>query len=89
MKIGVLKETQKGEMRVAISPGIAKKLIEKGFEILVEEDAGSSSKFKNSEYIEIGATIEKRGVVFKVSQVLIKINPFDEEDLKLVDKGHI
>lgn len=89
MKIGVLKETQKGEKRVAISPNIAKQLIGKGFEILVEDDAGKSSKFKNSDYEEIGAKIEKRGVVFKEAKILIKINPFDEEDLKLVDKQHI
>jgi len=89
MKIGVLKETQKGERRVAISPNIAKQLIGKGFEILIEEDAGKSSSFKNSDYEAIGAQIEKRGVVFKESTILIKINPFDEEDLKLVDKGHI
>ena len=37
MKIGILKETQKGEKRVSISPKIAKQLIAKGFEILVEE----------------------------------------------------
>ncbi|PHS51350.1 MAG: NAD(P)(+) transhydrogenase (Re/Si-specific) subunit alpha [Lutibacter sp.] len=89
MKIGVLKETKKGEKRVAISPNIAKQLIAKGFEILIEEDAGSSSSFKNSDYTAIGAIVEKRGVVFKDSTILIKINPFDGEDLKLVDKGHI
>jgi len=89
MKIGILKETQKGEKRVAISPNIAKQLIEKGFDLLVEEDAGSASSFKDSDYSKIGAQIEKRGVVFKNSTVLIKINPFDTEDLKLVDKGHI
>ena len=89
MKIGILKETKKGEKRVSISPNIAKQLVEKGFELIVEEDAGTSSSFKDSEYSEIGATIEKRGVVFKESDVLIKINPFDEEDLKLVDKGQI
>lgn len=89
MKIGVLKETQKGEKRVAISPNIAKQLIAKGFEILIEEDAGSSSSFKNSYYSEIGAVVEKRGVIFKESQILVKINPFDDDDLKLVDKGQI
>ena len=89
MKIGVLKETQKGEKRVAISPNIAKQLIGKGFEVVVEEDAGSSSSFKNSNYEAIGAKIEKRGVVFKEATILVKINPFDEEDLKLVDKKHI
>lgn len=89
MKIGILKETQIGEKRVAISPNIAKQLVEKGFELIVEEDAGSSSSFKDSDYSEIGAQIEKRGVVFKDSTVLVKINPFDAEDLKLVDKEHI
>lgn len=89
MKIGILKETQKGEKRVAISPNIAKQLIEAGFEILVEEDAGSSSSFKDSDYSKIGASIEKRGVVFKESELLTKINPFDEEDLKLVNKGQV
>ncbi|MDH5414242.1 MAG: Re/Si-specific NAD(P)(+) transhydrogenase subunit alpha [Flavobacteriaceae bacterium] len=89
MKIGILKETQKGERRVSISPKIAKSLIDKGFEILVEEEAGSSSSFKDSDYTEIGARVEKRGVVFKESKVLVKINPFTNEDLKLVDKSHI
>ncbi len=89
MKIGILKETKKGEKRVSISPNIAKQLAEKGFELIVEENAGTSSSFKDSEYSKIGASVEKRGVVFKESDVLIKINPFDEEDLKLVDKGQI
>ena len=89
MKIGILKETQKGEKRVSISPNIAKQFIAKGFEILLEEGAGSSSSFKDSDYKEIGVLVEKRGVVFKDSDILIKINPFNEEDLKLVNKGQI
>ena len=89
MKIGIIKETKKGEKRVAISPVIAKKLIELGFEILTVKDAGEESQFKNSDYKEIGATIESRGVVFKQADILIKINPFDEEELKLIDKKHI
>lgn len=89
MKIGILKETQKGEKRVSISPNIAKLLIAKEFEIVVEEDAGADSSFKNSDYKDIGAIIEKRGVVFKECDVLIKINPFNNDDLKLVNKGQI
>ena len=89
MKIGVLKETQKGERRVAISPNIAKQLIEKGFEVYVETEAGNSSSFKDSDYEKVGAKVERRGVVFKESNVIVKINPFDDEDLKLVDEGHI
>lgn len=89
MKIGILKETQKGENRVAISPTIAKQFIAKGFEILTEKDAGKNSSFKNSDYSAIEAKVEERGVIFKEADVLVKINPFDEDDLKLVNKGQI
>ncbi len=89
MKIGILKETNKGEKRVSISPKITKQLIDKGFEVIVEEGAGSESSYKNSYYRDVGAAVEKRGVVFKESDVLVKINPFDEDDLKLVNKGQV
>ena len=89
MKIGIIKETKKGEKRVAISPKIAKQLIDKGFEILVEEDAGTSSLFKDSDYSDVDVVIKKRDAIFKESDVLIKINPFDEDDLKLVHKGQV
>jgi len=89
MKIGVLKERQDGEKRVSISPNIAKQLIDKGFEILVEQDAGLNSSHKNSDYTDINANIENRKTVFKDAKVLVKINPFDEKDLKFVHKRHI
>ena len=89
MKIGILKETQKSEKRVSVSPNIAKMFIAKGFEVLVEEDAGKNSSYKNSDYKAVEAVVEQRGVVFKQADILIKINPFDEEDLKLVNKGQI
>jgi NAD(P) transhydrogenase subunit alpha len=89
MKIGILKETEKSEKRVSISPKIAKLLVDNGFEVIVEDEAGASSKFKNSDYEEAGAAIEKRGAVYKESDILVKINPFDEDGLKLVDKKHV
>ena len=82
MKIGILKETQNGEKRVAITPNIAKQLIALGFEILVEEGAGVASSFKNSDYSEVNANTEKRATVLNGAQILIKINPFDKEDLE-------
>lgn len=89
MKIGVLKETQKGEKRVSISPNIAKQLIASGFEVLVEEEAGFTSSYPNSNYEEAGTKIEKRDVIFKEANILIKINPFDAEDLKLVNMEQV
>ncbi|MFK2820205.1 Re/Si-specific NAD(P)(+) transhydrogenase subunit alpha [Flavobacteriaceae sp. LMIT009] len=89
MKIGVLKEAQKGEKRVAMSPKIVKQLIEKGFEVLVEKNAGKSASFKDTEYEKAGASIKSHGVVFNDADVLVSINPFDEDDLKLIHEGQI
>jgi len=89
MKIGVLKETPLSEKRIAISPNIAKQLIGKGFEILVEEDAGTKSSFKDSDFTSVGVVVKKRKDIFKESNVLVKINPFDNDDLKSVSKDQI
>jgi NAD(P) transhydrogenase subunit alpha len=89
MIIGVLKETQKGDNRVAITPKISQQLIEKGFEVRVEEDAGANSSYKNSDYSKAGASIRTKEDLFKNAHVLIKINPFDNKELKLLKKGQI
>ncbi len=89
MKIGILKETQKGDKRVSITPKIAEQLIGKGFEVLVEENAGQSSSYKNSDYSQAGATISTKKTIFKDADVLIKINPFDNDELEKLRKGQI
>ncbi|MDJ0645197.1 MAG: Re/Si-specific NAD(P)(+) transhydrogenase subunit alpha [Flavobacteriaceae bacterium] len=89
MTIGILKETQKGERRVAITPSIVKQLIAKGFKVVVEEDAGANSKYKNANYTKAGASIQNKPEIFKNADVLIKINPFNEDELKKLRKGQI
>jgi NAD(P) transhydrogenase subunit alpha len=89
MIIGILKETQRREKRVAISPVVSKQLIDKGFELILEDHAGSASSFKNSTYRDLGVFVEKREEVFKKADILIKINPFDSDDLTLVRPGQI
>ena len=44
MKIGILKELQKGEKRVSLSPFIAKKLVTNGFEVFIEKNAGNKQR---------------------------------------------
>lgn len=87
MKIGVLKESIKSDKRVAMNPTIAKLLINKGFEILMEQDAGEASNFKNSDYTEAGVSVVKRTELFKNADIIVKINPFEKEDIKLFKSG--
>ncbi|WP_339916526.1 Re/Si-specific NAD(P)(+) transhydrogenase subunit alpha [Yeosuana marina] len=89
MIIGVLKETQKGDNRVAITPKIAQQLIERGFDVRVQEDAGANSSYKNSDYSKAGASLRTKEDLIKNADVLIKINPFDNNELEELKKGQI
>ena len=87
MKIGFLKESRKGEKRVSITPSIAKLFKKKGFEILVEKDAGKASNFKNSTYENVGAAIMDQATIFQQSDIIAKINPFEEDEVKQLKEG--
>ncbi len=89
MKIGVLKETRPNEKRVAVSPKIAQNFIQKGFDILVEKDAGLASSFDNKSYEKAGAVIVQKDDIFKDADILVKINPLDDDEIVKVKKGQV
>ena len=57
MKIGVVKESQKGETRVAATPATVAQLRKLGYEVVVEPGAGALSKFPDDAYEQAGATV--------------------------------
>ena len=57
MKIGVPRERQPDELRVAASPDSVKKLIALGFEVIVESGAGAGASFGDDLYRAAGASI--------------------------------
>ena len=57
MLIGVLKEAQAGETRVAATPATVAQLLKLGYEVVVESGAGDASSFADDAYEEAGATI--------------------------------
>ena len=88
MKIVVLKETRAGENRVAITPQVAKSLIQMGNEVLVESGAGLGSHFSNELYTEAGASIVDRKEI-KESAMFVQINMPDEAMAKTLPKGSL
>ena len=65
LKVGVPKETFAKERRVAISPAAAANLTKKGFQVLVEENAGALATFRNQDYEASGAKIVPRKDAFQ------------------------
>lgn len=86
MKIGVPKETQERETRVAISPTIAKQLKAKGFEIVVESGAGVGSFFSDGDYQEAGAIIGAKANAFECD-VVAKVNPPTVDEAAMLKAG--
>ncbi|MBZ0263095.1 Re/Si-specific NAD(P)(+) transhydrogenase subunit alpha [bacterium] len=74
MKIGVPRETYPGERRVALIPDSIPRLMKKGFEFLIESNAGKEAGFPDSQYEEKGATVVKeRKDVFAKADVIFQV----------------
>ena len=60
MQIGVPKETWPGEVRAAIVPANASKLIKQGFTVAVQSGIGDASGYADADYAEAGASVSER-----------------------------
>lgn len=57
MKLGIPKERIDGETRVATTPEIAKKLVGRGLEVLLERGAGAAAHYPDAAYQEVGVQL--------------------------------
>jgi len=89
MKISVLKETSKGENRVAATPDSIKRLLSKfkNIEFLVEKSAGEKSGFLDADYKAVGAKISTPSKAYE-ADVVLKVNaPSSAEAKKIKAKS--
>lgn len=90
MKLSVLKETDKGETRVAIVPKSISKLKSLGFEVIVESNAGANAAFTDEDYTKAGASIANSAEeAISSADVVVKINPPSETDLASLKDGQV
>ena len=80
MKLGVLREGGT-ENRVALLPENVSTLVKKKITVLIESDAGTSSCASNEEYVEAGAAIQTKEYILKESDLVLKINPPDDDEI--------
>ncbi len=74
MKIAIPKERRAGETRVAASPEVVRKLIDLGFQVTVEKDAGHGASFTDAAFKDAGATIAKDvASATKSADIVLKI----------------
>jgi NAD(P) transhydrogenase subunit alpha len=90
MKIGVAKEIEYRERRVALIPDAIAKLSKQGLEIWVESGLGEQAYFADSAYEEAGAqVISDKEKLWKEVDVLLKVGSPVEEELALLTPGKV
>jgi proton-translocating NAD(P)+ transhydrogenase subunit alpha len=70
MRVAVPKETAARERRVALVPETVSKLREAGFDVRVEQGAGSNAGFSDEDYAAAGAELAEGGVLLVDAQAV-------------------
>jgi len=74
LTVGVIKETEPLERRVAQSPDSVAMLTKAGFQVVVESGAGALANFPDEAYTEAGAEVVPTGKAWG-SDIVLKIRP--------------
>ena len=85
MRIGIPKENNEKETRVAIVPISIPKLMKLGFEVVIEKGAGEKSGYSDAEYEEKGAKTKSLGEVMKCELIA----SIDVPNFKKMEKGQM
>jgi len=83
MRIGVPREQQPGEQRVAASPETVKKLVAAGVEVVIEAGAGRGAAIADEAYKSAGATVADADAAWAADLVLKVQRPTEAEQDRL------
>ena len=88
MKIGSISENKQFEKRIAITPEVAKKYINLGFEANLVTNYGSHLGFSDNQYKDIGVKIisEEKELIHN-SDLIIQLNFLEDEKIALIKKN--
>ena len=87
MTIGVFKETFGN--KVGLVPKVVKKLIKRGYSVLVEAKAGRNAYMATAEFEEVGAKTCMREDLFEKADILISFTPLSDDEISLIRPGRI
>src|SRR5579863_9904731 len=85
--VGVLKETQPTETRVAVVPEIAAKLKAAGVRVLIERGARAAAHFPDALYADV--EFAEGPAVLAAADVLLKVQPPSLEEVAALRKGAV
>jgi alanine dehydrogenase len=90
MNIGVYREKDTSDRRVALTPPVVHQLVESGNTVWLETGAGDGAMFRDDEYIRAGAGVcYSRPDVFGRSELIVRISVPSLQDLDLCRPGTV
>jgi NAD(P) transhydrogenase subunit alpha len=87
MIVGIPKEKDPREKRVAIVPESAKKLIGYGLNVLVEAGAAVEASLSDADYEQVGAQIVDAKTLYSKSQIIMKVQKPSQEEIELMSQN--
>ena len=81
MRLGVPKESRRGETRFAMAPEVVKKLARWKLDVIVERGAGESAGFSDSDFEAAGAKVGSREECTS-SDIVFQIHPPTRQDIE-------
>ena len=90
MRIGIPKETFRGEKRIALAPGGVHTLVQSGHSVFIESGAGFESHFTDEGFQKLGANIVYNAEeVYQRAEMIVKIAPLTESEVDLLQEEQI
>jgi len=88
MTIGVPKESQKDEKRVALTPETAGRIQKLGYKLRIQKGAGAEANFSDDAYSEAGVeVVDKVADLWKGSDIIMKVRPPTDTEAKKLSAG--
>jgi len=88
MKVGIPAEIAPNELRVAATPKTVKRLQKQGFEVFIEQNAGTKANFSDKEFEEAGAKIVPTAAqIYSQSDIVLKVKEPSSEEVDQMREG--
>lgn len=90
MRIGVPKETEREERRIALAPAGVDSLVRAGHTVYIQSGAGEGSHFHDEDYIKTGASIVYDGEeAFRRAEMIVKVAPLSDSEIDILQENQI
>src|SRR5262245_47240875 len=85
--VGVLREIEPGERRVALVPDGVKVLVKAKLDVRVEAGAGVAAGFADAEYEAAGAKVDSASAIHGAADAVLKIQPPGDTEIGAFRSG--